>query len=91
VALNRYVIVSTVTVPAGTAATLTPGEPGTGAPAGPGNASVASDPLLPVTFLKKTPLILDTASALYTALNGAGALRLYVPGTDDRGGAALSN
>ncbi|MFI5079494.1 MAG: hypothetical protein ACHQCE_00350 [Streptosporangiales bacterium] len=84
-------ITQTTTVPAGTAATLTPGEPGTGAPAGPGNAAVASGPLWPVTFLEGTPVVLDTGSALYAALNGAGALRAYVPGTDDVGHAALAN
>ena len=35
--------------------------------------------------------MLDTAGALYTALNGAGVLRAYVQGQDERGGAALAN
>jgi hypothetical protein len=68
-AVQRFVVTATTTVPAGTAATPTPGEPGTGAPAGPGNAAVASGPLWPVTFLKGTPVVLDTGSALYTALS----------------------
>ena len=74
-AVGRYIVTATTTVPAGTTATLTPGEPGTGAPAGPGNAAVASGPLWPVTFLRGTPIVLDTAGSLYAALNGAGALR----------------
>jgi hypothetical protein len=90
VAVQRFVVTATTTVPAGTAATLTPGEPGTGAPAGPGNAAVASGPLWPVTFLKGTPLILDTAGSLYAALNGAGALRAFTD-ADTRGPAALAN
>ena len=81
---------ATTTVPAGTAATLTPGEPGTGAPAGPGNAAVASGPLWPVTFLKGTPVVLDTAGSLYAALNGAGALRPLTD-ADTVGRAATSN
>jgi hypothetical protein len=34
---------------------------------------------------------LDTASSLYAALNGAGALRPFVDGTDTVSHAALSN
>ena len=68
-AVQKFIVTATTTVAAGTAATLTPGEPGTGAPAGPGNAAVASGPLWPVSFLKGTPLVLDTGSALYTALS----------------------
>jgi hypothetical protein len=34
--------------------------------------------------------VLDPASALYTAI-GAGNLRAFVQGQDDRGGAALRN
>jgi hypothetical protein len=56
-----------------------------------GSAATTGGPLFATTFLKGTPLVLDTGSALYRALNGAGGLRAWVPGTDDRGGAALSN
>jgi hypothetical protein len=90
VAVQRFVVTATTTVPAGTAATLTPGEPGTGAPAGPGNAAVASGPLWPVTFLKGTPIVLDTAGSLYAALNGAGALRPLTD-ADTVSHAALAN
>ena len=41
-AINRYVLTADVTVPAGTAATIVAGEPGTGAPAGPGNVPTTS-------------------------------------------------
>ena len=37
-----------------------------------------------------TPIMLDPAGPLYTAI-GAGNLRPFVQGQDDRGGAALSN
>ena len=87
-AVQRFVVTATTTVPAGTAATLTPGEPGTGAPAGPGNAAVASGPMWPVTFLKGTPVVLDTGSALYTALS---ANLRPLTDADTRGPAALAN
>jgi hypothetical protein len=35
--------------------------------------------------------VLDSASSLYAALNGAGALRPYQQGTDDVSHAAISN
>jgi hypothetical protein len=90
-AVNKYVVTADTTVAAGTAATVTAGEPQTGSPAGPGNAAVTSGQLFSTTFIKGTPLILDTGSALYVALSGAGALRAWVPGTDDVGHAALAN
>jgi hypothetical protein len=37
-----------------------------------------------------TPIMLDPAGPLYTAI-GAGNLRPFVQGQDDRGGTALSN
>lgn len=90
-ALGRYVVTATTTVPAGTAATPTPGEPETGGAAGFGSAAVTSGQLFATTFLAGTPIVLDTGLALYAALNGAGVLRAYVPGTDDVGHAALAN
>jgi hypothetical protein len=85
------VITATITVPAGTPATVTAGDPQTGGAAGCGSAAVTSGQLFTTTFLAGTPVILDTASALYTALNGAGALRPYRQGTDDVSHAAISN
>jgi hypothetical protein len=85
------VLTATVTVPAGTAATVVAGEPGTGGAAGHGSAATTGGPLWPVTYAAGTPLLLDTAGSLYAALNGAGALRPFVDGQDTRGGAALSN
>jgi hypothetical protein len=81
-ALNRYVVTADVTVPAGTP-TAVAGGLGIVSWSGPGP--------YPVTYQARTPLLLDTASALYAALNGAGALRPFVDGEDTRGGAALSN
>lgn len=90
-ALQRYVLTSTVTIGAGTPATVTAGEPGTGGAAGYGSASVSAGyGVFPQTFLQGTAIILDPAGALYAAI-GAGNLRAYVQGQDDRGGAALSN
>jgi hypothetical protein len=87
-ALNRYVLTATVTVAVGTAATLVAGEPATGGAFG--NVATTGGPLMPSTFIKGTPIILDPASAMYAAI-GAGNLRAYVPGQDDVGHAALGN
>jgi hypothetical protein len=43
-----------------------------------------------MTFLVNTPIVLDPSGPLYAAI-GAGNLRAYVQGQDDRGAAALSN
>lgn len=89
-ALNRYVLTATVTVPAGTPATVTAGEPGTGGSAGHGSASISAGAVLwPQTFIAGTPIVLDSASPLYTALSSN--LRPYVQGQDDVGHAALGN
>jgi hypothetical protein len=91
VALNRYVLTSTVTVAAGTLAAPVAGEPGTGSPAGPGNSSISAGALLwPQTLIAGTPIVLDPAGQLYAAI-GAGNLRPYVQGQDDVGHAALCN
>jgi hypothetical protein len=90
VALNRYVLTSTVTVTPGAAATLTPGEPGTGGAAGYGSAATASGPLLPLMFVKGTTIVLDPAGAVYAAI-GAGNLRAFTDGQDTAGHAALAN
>jgi hypothetical protein len=44
----------------------------------------------PATFIEGTAIELDPAGPLFAAI-GAGNLRVYVQGQDDRGGAALSN
>ena len=91
-ALNRYVITSAVTVPAGTPAAPTAGEPGTGGAAGYGNTGIsAGSAAFPQTFVPGTPIVLDSASPLYVYLNGQGVLRAWVQGADDVGHAALSN
>jgi hypothetical protein len=89
-ALARYVITSAVTVPAGTPATPAAGEPATGGSAGYGNSAISAGAVLyPATYQAGQVIVLDSASALYTALSGS--LRPYVQGQDGRGGAALSN
>lgn len=90
-ALNRYVLTATVTVPAGTPATPVPGSPGTGGADGFGNASTSAGfGLWPQTFIQGTAIVLDPAGPLFTAI-GAGNLRLFTQGTDDAGHAALAN
>jgi hypothetical protein len=75
-ALNRYVLTATVAVTAGTPATLVAGEPATGGAAGFGSASTTSGPLWPQTYIKGQVIMLDPASALYSAI-GAGNLRAW--------------
>jgi hypothetical protein len=90
-ALSRYVLTATVTVPAGTPATVTAGEPGTGGAAGNGSAAVSAGiGYFGQTFIAGTTIMLDPAGPLYAAI-GAGSLRAYVPGQDDVGHAALAN
>jgi len=91
-ALNRYVLTATVTVPAGTITTpIVAGEPGTGGAAGFGNTSTSAGfGLWPQTFLAGQAIILDPAGALFTAI-GAGNLRLFTQGVDDVGHQALAN
>jgi hypothetical protein len=86
-ALNRYVVTATTTVPAGTLATVTPGESATGGGAGYGSSATTGGPLFATTFLRGTPLVLDTGSAL----NVAGALRAFTDGQDTVGHAAIGN
>ena len=91
-AINRYVLTSTVTIAAGTAiATPTAGEPGTGGAAGYGNAGISAGfAPWPQTFTEGQAIMLDPAGALYAAI-GSGNLRAYGQGTDDVGHAALAN
>jgi hypothetical protein len=89
-ALGRYVVTQTTTVAAGTLATPVAGEPATGGVAGYGSAATTGGPLFATTFLKGTPLLLDTAGSLYAALNGAGALRPFTD-ADTVSHAATSN
>jgi hypothetical protein len=97
-ALSRFVLTANVTTVPDTVATPVAGEPGTGGAAGFGNSATVSPAtigkygLFPQTFLAGTVIMLDSAltNGLYAAI-GAGNLRAYVPGQDDRGGAALSN
>lgn len=64
---------------------------GTGGAAGYGDTSTSAGfALWPQTFIQGTAIVLDPAGPLFTAI-GAGNLRAYVQGQDDRGGAALSD
>jgi hypothetical protein len=96
-ALNRYVLTATVTLPPGTftADAATGFRFGTGSSAqgagvygsgGPGVSSGAAGTVFPVG----TVIVADPAGALFTAI-GSGNLRAYVQGQDDVGHAALSN
>jgi hypothetical protein len=84
-ALSRYVLTASVTVPAGTASTPTAGEPATGGAAGFGSASISAGyGVFPQTFIRGTTIMLDPTGPLYAALSAS--LRPYVQGQDDRGG-----
>ncbi len=85
-ALNRYVLTSTVTVPAG-AFTASSNGFGTGSYAqGAGEYDSSGG----ATWIKGQVIYADPAGALYTAI-GASNLRTYVQGTDDRGPSGVSN
>jgi hypothetical protein len=89
-ALNRYVLTATVTVPQGTAATVVAGEPATGGAFG--SAPTTGGPIFAggAVYQKGTVIILDPAGPLYTQI-GAGNLRAYVQGQDDVGHGGLHN
>lgn len=92
--INRYVLTATVTVPAGTPATVTAGEPGTGGAAGYGNSGTSSGyGVFPQVFVEGTAIELDPTGAVYAAITAvnANALRAWVPGQDDVGHGAVSN
>ena len=92
--INRYVLTATVTVPAGTPATVTAGEPSTGGAAGYGNSGTgAGYGVFPQTLVACTAIELDPSGALYAAITAvnASALRAWVPGQDDVSHGATSN
>jgi len=100
VTLNKLVITANTTLPAGTLSTVVPGDPGSGGAAGYGDTSATptgSAPwgygVMPLSFQAGMAIVLDngTPSALYTALNGLGVIRAYIPGQDDVSHAALGN
>jgi len=71
---------------------VTAGEPGTGAAAGFGCVGISAGyAAFPQSFQPGTRIVLDSASPLYTYLNGQGGVRAYVQGTDDVSHAAISN
>lgn len=87
-AINRYIVTATTTIPAGTAATVVAGESATGGAFG--SAPTTGGPIWPTTLIKGQAVMLDPAGAVY-ALIGAGNLRAFVDGQDTVGHAALSN
>jgi hypothetical protein len=90
-ALNKYVVTTTVTIAAGTPATVVAGEPGTGGASGYGDAPISAGMgYFPQTLIAGTAIVLDPAGQVYAAI-GAGNLRAYVQGQDDVGHAALCN
>jgi hypothetical protein len=89
-AASRYVLTADVTVPAGTAATVAAGQPGTGGAAGNGSAATTGGPLWATAYPRNTVIMLDPAGPLYSQI-GAGNLRAFTDGTDTAGHQALSN
>ena len=76
-ALNRHVLTATLTLPPGTAATVTAREPGAGGAASYANAAVSAGAALwGTTLLADTMIVLDPAGALYAAI-GASNLRVH--------------
>jgi hypothetical protein len=90
-AVNKYIVTATTTIAAGTPATPTAGEPGTGGVASHGSMATTGGPLWATTYQAGQAIVLDTAGSLYASLNGAGALRAYQQGTDDVSHAAIGN
>jgi hypothetical protein len=100
VALSRFVLTSTVTLTPDATAAVVAGEPGTGGAAGFGNRGCTDGAgtwgSCGATWPAGTTIYADSGGGntgperLYAAI-GAGNLRAYVQGQDDRGGAALSN
>lgn len=91
-AINRYVLTSTVAIAAGTPATVVAGEPGTGGPAGYGNAGTVTaggESNWPAgqSLLKGMIIMLDPTGPLFTQI-GAGNLQLVTP-AQETGGTGL--
>lgn len=99
-ALSRFVLTATVTLPPDAVASITAGEPGTGGAAGFGNVA-GTDAAghwgdEGATFPEGTVIEADSSAGstgpqlLYQAI-GASNLRPYVQGQDDVGQGGLSN
>ncbi|MGH3305046.1 MAG: hypothetical protein ACRDOK_25940 [Streptosporangiaceae bacterium] len=88
-AINNYVLSATVTVPAGTAATVIAGEPGTGGVASlfGTEATVAGTygDVRPTTFRPGQLIALDPAGQLFAAIGG-GNLRQVTRAQETGGG-----
>lgn len=89
-ALSKFVLTSTVTVPPGTPSTPVAGEPGTGGSAGYGSASTVSGPLWPTTFQQGQVVVLDPAGSWFAAI-GAGNLKPFTAAQETGGSLGVSN
>jgi hypothetical protein len=95
--LQRYVVDAPAAmpwpvIPAGTPSIPAALQPGTGGPAGRGNAAISAGAgIYPQSLLPGQVVVLDPAGAVYAAISAVCTLRPYVQGQDDRGGAGLSN
>jgi len=89
-AINRYVLTADVTVPAGTAATVVAGEPGTGGAAGFGGAPTTGGPVWARTYKRGQLIDLDPAGSQFTAI-GAGNLRQVTPAQETGGSLGTGN
>jgi hypothetical protein len=97
-ALSRFVVTQTVTLPPDTLAAVTAGEPGTGGAAGYGNEGTVVPGtsgkygLFGETVTAGTVVYADSTAGttapqlLYQALNALSAVRAFVPGQDDKRG-----
>jgi hypothetical protein len=80
-ALNRYVVTSDTTVPAGTPTAVS---------GGPGTVSWSGAGPFTVTHARGQAVVLDPAGALFAAI-GAPNLRAWAEGTDAAGRPGISN
>jgi len=89
-AVGRYVLTADVQLAAGTPATVTAGDPGTGGAAGFGSAPTTGGPVWPATLRKGQVIMLDPAGPLYALITGAN-LRAFIDGQDTAGHQGLAN
>ncbi len=89
-ALNKYVLIANVTVPAGSPSAPVAGEPQTGGAAGYGSASTTGGPLYATTYLAGQVIVLDPAGPLYAAI-GAPNLRSFTAAQETGGSLGVSN
>ncbi len=90
-ALSKFVLTSTVTIPPGTITTPVAGEPGSGGAAGYGSTSTSAGyGVFAQTLQQGQVIVLDPAGALFTAI-GAGNLRSFTAAQETGGSLGVSN